>query len=331
MRVRWEDIPREKLIWMYETMVKIRKFDTTAEQNFLRGEIPGFIHSYVGEEAIATGVMANLREDDYITSTHRGHGHMIAKGADLKRMMAELYGKETGYCKGKGGSMHIADVSKGVLGANGEVGGGIPIAVGAGLAIKFKGTDQVVVSFFGDGATNRGAFHEGLNFAAIYNLPVVFVVEFNEYASTAPAKEMIPVKNVAVRAASYGIPGVTIDGNDVLGVYEAAKVAIERARFGGGPFLIEAKTYRLKGHFVGDPELYRSKEEVRKFWEKEPIGRYKKFLLENGILTEEEMEKIDRKVDEMIEEAVEFAKRSKFPRPEDALTDLFVDDSGYDY
>lgn len=331
MRVRWEDIPREKLIWMYETMVKIRKFDTTAEQNFLRGEIPGFIHSYVGEEAIATGVMANLREDDYITSTHRGHGHMIAKGADLKRMMAELYGKETGYCKGKGGSMHIADVSKGVLGANGEVGGGIPIAVGAGLAIKFKGTDQVVVSFFGDGATNRGAFHEGLNFAAIYNLPVVFVVEFNEYASTAPAKEMIPVKNVAVRAASYGIPGVTIDGNDVLEVYEAAKVAIERARLGGGPFLIEAKTYRLKGHFVGDPELYRSKEEVRKFWEKEPIGRYKKFLLENGILTEEEMEKIDRKVDGMIEEAVEFAKRSKFPRPEDALTDLFVDDFGYDY
>ncbi len=331
MRVRWEDIPKEKLIWMYETMVKIRKFDITAEQNFLRGEIPGFIHSYVGEEAIATGVMANLREDDYITSTHRGHGHMIAKGADLKRMMAELYGKESGYCKGKGGSMHIADVSKGVLGANGEVAGGIPIAVGAGLAIKFKGTDQVVVSFFGDGATNRGAFHEGLNFAAVYNLPVVFVVEFNEYASTAPAKEMIPVKNVAIRSASYGIPGMTIDGNNVLEVYKAAKMAIERARCGSGPFLLEAKTYRLKGHFVGDPELYRSKEEVKKFWEREPLGRYRKFLLENNILTEREIEEIDMKVEQMIAEAVEFARKSKFPKPEDALKDLFVDDSGYDY
>ncbi|NJE26579.1 thiamine pyrophosphate-dependent dehydrogenase E1 component subunit alpha [Thermococcus sp. MV5] len=331
MRIRWEEISKEKLVWMYETMVKIREFETVVEQNFLRAEIPGFVHSYVGEEAIATGVVANLRKDDYITSTHRGHGHLIAKGADLKKMMAEIYGKRTGYCKGKGGSMHIADISIGVLGANGEVAGGIPIAVGAGLAIKFKGTDQVVVSFFGDGATNRGAFHEGLNFAAVYNLPVVFVVEFNEYASTAPAREMIPVKNVAVRAASYGFPGVTIDGNNVLEVYEAAKIAIERARHGGGPFLIEAKTYRLKGHFIGDPELYRDREEVQRFWKKEPIGRYEKFLLKNEILTSEEMEEIKRKVREMVMGAVEFARNSEFPKPEEALEDLFVDDRGYDY
>ncbi len=331
MRFGWEDIPKETLVWMYETMVKIRKFDLAAEQHFLRGEIPGFIHAYIGEEAIATGVMANLREDDYITSTHRGHGHMIAKGADVKRMMAELYGKKTGYCRGKGGSMHIADISRGVLGANGEVAGGIPIAVGAGLAVKFRKSDQVVVSFFGDGATNRGAFHEGLNFAAVYNLPVIFVVEFNEYASTAPAREMIPVKNVAVRAAGYGIPGITIDGNNVLEVYETARMAIERARCGGGPFLIEAKTYRLKGHFVGDPELYRDKREVQEFWKKEPIGRYEAFLLKNGILTKEDIEEINERVDKMIEEAVRFARESPYPEPEDALRDLFVDDTGYDY
>ncbi|WP_461863331.1 thiamine pyrophosphate-dependent dehydrogenase E1 component subunit alpha [Thermococcus sp.] len=329
--VRWKEIPKEKLRWMYETMVKIREFETIVEQNFLRAEIPGFVHSYVGEEAIAAGIMANLRKDDYITSTHRGHGHLIAKGADLKKMMAEIYGKKTGYCKGKGGSMHIASIPLGVLGANGEVAGGIPIAVGAGLAIKFRGTDQVVVSFFGDGATNRGAFHEGLNFAAVYKLPIVFVVEFNEYASTAPAREMIPVKNVAIRAASYGFPGITIDGNNVLEVYEAGKMAIEWARCGSGPFLIEAKTYRLKGHFIGDPELYRDKREVQEFWKREPIKRYEKFLLEKGILTIEDIKNIKENIRRIVEEAVEFARNSEFPQPEEALEDLFVNDSGYDY
>ncbi|KUK13865.1 MAG: thiamine pyrophosphate-dependent dehydrogenase E1 component subunit alpha [Synergistetes bacterium] len=320
------------LLNLYETMVKIRLFDTKAEELFLQSKIPGFIHSYVGEEAIATGVSANLRPDDYITSTHRGHGHMIAKGADLKLMMAELYGKRTGYCKGKGGSMHIMDFSLGVLGANGVVGGGIPIAVGAGMAIKLiKKTDQVVVCYFGDGASNRGTFHEGLNWASIYKLPVIFVCENNMYASTAYMPETTSVLDISARASGYSIPGITVDGNDVLAVYEAAKEAIERARKGGGPTLIEAKTYRLKGHFVGDPELYRSKEEVQKFWEKEPIGRFERKLFEEGILSEEKKREIWTKIEKELEEAIRFAEESDFPPPEDALTDLFVDDRGYDY
>ncbi len=319
------------LLSLFRTMLKIRHFEERVERLFLDGEIPGFVHLYIGEEAIATGVCANLRKDDYITSTHRGHGHTIAKGADLKPMMAELFGRSTGYCRGKGGSMHIADFSIGMLGANGVVGGGIPLAVGAALASKVKGSDQVTVAFFSDGATNRGTFHEGLNMASIWKLPVVFVCENNQWASTASSKEMLSVKDVAQRASAYGMPGFTADGNDVLEVYRLSKEAIDRARAGDGPTLLEFKTFRIKGHFVGDPELYRTKEEVVKWMEMEPIGRFKKYLYENGYLTKEEEEFIENSILNEIEEAVSFARSSPFPEPRDALTDLFVDDRGYDY
>ena len=322
---------KDFLLNLYRTMVRIRNFELRAEKLFLEGKLPGFIHLYIGEEAIATGVMANLRKDDFITSTHRGHGHMIAKGGDTKRMMAELYGKVTGYCKGKGGSMHIASFEIGVLGANGVVGGGLPIAVGAGMGIKIKKSDQVVVAFFGDGASNTGAFHESLNFASIYKLPVVFINENNRFASTARVEETTSVENISDRAVSYGIPGVTVDGNDIIGVYETAKEAIRRAREGGGPSLIEAKTYRLKGHFVGDPELYRKKEEVEKFLPKDPIGRFEKKLLEMKILNKNLRDSIWNESKSEIDEAVKFAEGSPMPRPEDSLTDLFVDDTGYDY
>lgn len=325
------EYPKDFLLNLYKTMVRIRNFETTAERLFLEGELPGFIHLYIGEEAIATGVIANLRKDDYITSTHRGHGHMIAKGANTKRMIAELYGKTTGYCKGKGGSMHIADFSIGVFGANGVVGGGLPIAVGAGLGIKMKKSDQVVVAFFGDGASNTGAFHESLNFASIYDLPVIFVVENNKFASTASTRDTTSVENISDRAVGYGIPGVTIDGNDVIAVYETAKKMIKRAREKGGPSLLEVKTYRLKGHFVGDPELYRDKKEVENFWLNEPIRKFEKKLMEIKILNESEKEQIWKEAQNEIEEAVKFAKESPIPKDEDSLTDLFVNDSGYDY
>ena len=322
---------REVLLSLFRTMLKIRHFEKRVERLFLDGEIPGFVHLYIGEEAIAAGVCANLRKDDYITSTHRGHGHTIAKGADLKPMMAELFGKATGYCHGKGGSMHIADFSIGMLGANGVVGGGIPLAVGAALASKVKGSKQVAVAFFSDGATNRGTFHEGLNMASIWKLPVVFVCENNQWASTASSKEMLSVEDVAQRASAYAIPGITADGNDVLEVHRLSREAIERARNGDGPTLLEFKTFRIKGHFVGDPELYRRKEEVEEWMKKEPIERFKKYLYENGYLAKEDEQLIENSILNEIEEAVEFARSSPFPVPEDALTDLFVDDRGYDY
>ena len=322
---------KEFLSGLYRTMVRIRNFELKAEELFLQAKLPGFIHLYIGEEAIATGAMANLRKDDYITSTHRGHGHMIAKGASINKMMAELYGKETGYCKGKGGSMHIADVSIGVLGANGEVAGGLPIAVGAGMAIKMQKKDSVVISFFGDGASNRGAFHEALNWASIYRLPVIFLNENNQFASTERVTETTSVQNIADRAVSYNIPGVTVDGNDVMAVYEVVKEAVDRARSGGGPTLIEAKTYRIKGHFVGDPVLYRSEREVNEKWQFEPISRFESTLFEMGMITDAEKEFIWREAEQEIKNAVNFAEKSKYPEPESALQDLFESDTGYDY
>jgi len=322
---------KDFLLNLYSTMVLIRNFELMAEKLFLEGELPGFIHLYIGEEAIATGAIANLRKDDFITSTHRRHGHMIAKGADINRMMAELYGKETGYCKGKGGSMHIADFSLGVLGANGVVGGGLPIAVGAGLGIKMKKSDQIVVAFFGDGASNTGAFHESLNFAAIYKLPVIFVLENNMFASTASTRETTAIENISDRAVAYGIPGITIDGNDVIAVYETTQEMVKRARNSGGPSLIETKTYRIKGHFVGDPELYRNKKEVEEFWLNEPIKKFEKRLEREKILNGTEKKNIWESAQKKIKEAVIFAKESPIPDGKDALTDLFIHDSGYDY
>jgi acetoin:2,6-dichlorophenolindophenol oxidoreductase subunit alpha len=326
------DVESEILRRLYESMVRIRTFEQRAEQLFLSKKIPGFIHLYIGQEAIAAGVISQLRPDDYLTSTHRGHGHMLAKGADSKRMMAELFGKASGYCRGKGGSMHIMDFSLGVLGANGEVAGGIPIAAGTGMAIRLiKKTDQVVVCFFGDGASNRGAFHEGLNWAAIYRLPVVFVAEHNCYASTMPTTESTSVKDIAIRANGYGMEGICVDGNDVLHVYEAARHAIQKARQGGGPTLIEAKTYRLKGHFVGDPQMYRDPQDVETRWRDEPIGRFERHLLERRVLTQEEQRAVWLRYETEMEEAVRFAEDSPYPQPQEALADLFVADTGYDY
>jgi pyruvate dehydrogenase E1 component alpha subunit len=320
------------LLRLHDTMVRIRVFEQCAEQLFLEKKIPGFIHLYIGQEAIAAGVITQLRDDDFITSTHRGHGHMLAKGADSKRMMAELFGKESGYCKGKGGSMHIMNFAMGVLGANGEVAGGIPIAAGTAMALRvIKKTDQVVVCFFGDGASNRGAFHEGLNWAAIYRLPIVFVIEHNCYASTMPTVESTSVRDIAARAGAYGLDGVTVDGNDVLQVYQAAAKAIQKARQGGGASLIEAKTYRLKGHFVGDPQKYREPTEVQERWTNEPIARLERHLSDLGLLAEAERAAVWARAEQEMRDAVRCAELSPYPRPEDALGDLFAVDAGYDY
>lgn len=320
------DFSEEQLQDFYRVMFTIRRFEEKVNELFLGGEIPGFVHLYIGEEAIATGVMANLRKTDYITSTHRGHGHTIAKGADLNRMMAEIFGKATGYCKGKGGSMHIADFTIGMLGANGVVGGGYNLAVGAGLAAKLRGQDQVSVCFFGDGASNRGTFHEGLNMAAAWKLPVIFVCENNQWASTTPYRTTTSVENIADRATGYGIPGVVVDGNNVFAVYEAAQAAVERARSGGGPTLLETKTYRIKGHFVGDPEMYRTREEVQQQFEtNDPLNNFKQAVLNANSLTEKDLEEIETAVQAAIEEAVDFARESPFPKPEELFEDLYVE------
>lgn len=306
-------------------MVTIRRFEETAEKLFLDGEIPGFIHLYIGEEAIATGVCANLTNDDYIASTHRGHGHTIAKGADIKKAMAELFGKKTGFCKGKGGSMHIADFSIGMLGANGVVGGGFNIAVGAAFAINYQKKKDVSVVFFGDGASNRGTFHEAINMAAAWNLPVIFLCENNQWASTTPHKTQTSVENISDRAVGYGIPGVICNGNDVFEVYNITKEAVERARQGGGPTLIEAKTYRIKGHFVGDPEMYRTREEVQEEFSRNcPIKNFEKKALKNNLMTQKEMDEITEEVEKLIEEAVEFARKSPYPDPSELFDDLYI-------
>lgn len=316
---------KKLLTELYGKMVTIRLFEQTVESHFLAGEIPGFVHLYIGEEAIAAGVMTNMTDRDYIESTHRGHGHTIAKGADLKRMMAEIFGKATGYCKGKGGSMHIADFSIGMLGANGIVGGGYTLAVGAGLATKLSGEDKVSVVFFGDGASNRGTFHEALNMAAIWQLPVLFVCEMNQWASTTPYRTTTSVENIADRCQGYSIPGYVVDGNDVLAVYEAAKDIVADIRAGKGPALLECKTYRIKGHFVGDPEKYRTKEEVQhEFETNNPITRFEEKVLKAGALTQADLDAVYKQAEQEIAEALKFAKESPEPAPEAIYEDLYV-------
>ena len=310
---------------MYRTMKRIREFETKAAELFAEGRIPGFVHLYIGEEAVATGVCANLKDSDYITSTHRGHGHIIAKGGDLKYMFAELFGRETGYCKGKGGSMHIADADRGILGANGIVGAGHNIAVGAGLSAKYRDTDQVCVCFFGDGSTNQGTFHEALNMASIWKLPVIFVCENNLYGISMHQSRHQAIQDVADRAVAYNMPGVVVDGNDVLAVYEAAKEAVDRARNGQGPTLIECKTYRHRGHFEGDPTVYRDEDEVKEWLQKDPIPRLVEFMLDNNVVTEEEIKKIDEEIAAEIEEAIKFAEESPFPPVEAAVEDIYTD------
>ncbi|MDH5437700.1 MAG: pyruvate dehydrogenase (acetyl-transferring) E1 component subunit alpha [Candidatus Bathyarchaeota archaeon] len=312
------------MIEVYRKMLEIRRFEEKVYDLYGENLVPGTIHLYAGQEAVAAGVCANLRSDDYITSTHRGHGHCIAKGAQLKRVMAEILGKKTGYCSGKGGSMHIADFSIGMLGATAVVGAGLPIAAGAGLSIRLRKTDQVVACFFGEGASNQGTFHEGINMAAIWKLPVLFVCENNLYAMGTRQSIVMAIENVADRATAYGIPGVVVDGNDVMAVYEAAREAVERARSGKGPTLMECKTYRHKGHSRFDPAAYRPKEEVEEWLKREPITRFRARLLEMKTLTEEEADKIEQEVVVAIEEAVRFALESPYPAPEEALEHVYI-------
>ncbi len=321
------EIGKDQLLQMYRKMVEIRVFEETAADLFMKGRLPGFLHSSVGQEASSVGACAALRPDDYMTSTHRGHGDIIAKGATLDRMMAELFAKKTGYCKGKGGSMHIADLDLGILGATGIVGAGLPYAVGAALGFKMKGTDQVVLAFFGDGGSNTGAFHEALNLAAVWNLPVIFFCHNNQYAETTPQWVHQKIKDIAVRAQAYGIPGVVVDGMDVLAVYETTKAAVERARGGQGPTLIESKTYRFMGHFVGDPGvgIYRTREEVEEWKKRDPIPSFRKVLIEAGVATEAELNRIDEDVAREMEEAIRFAEESPEPELEEALQDIFVE------
>ena len=318
-------ISNEQMKDMYVKMRRIRDFESTAAKLFAEGKIPGFVHLYLGEEAIAPAVCECLRDDDFITSTHRGHGHIIAKGGDLNLMMAELFGRETGYCKGKGGSMHIADRDKGILGANGIVGAGHCIACGAGLSAKLRGTDQVCVCFFGDGSTNQGTFHESLNMASIWKLPIIFVCENNHYGISMSQDRHQAIKDVADRGAAYNIPGIAVDGNDPMAVYEAASEAVARARAGKGPTLLECKTYRQHGHFEGDPAIYKPKEEQAAWMEKDPMPRFAKFLVDNGVCTEEEVKAMDDQVAKEIEDSIAFADAQPIPSLDSAVVDVYSD------
>ncbi|WP_027415369.1 pyruvate dehydrogenase (acetyl-transferring) E1 component subunit alpha [Aneurinibacillus terranovensis] len=319
------NIKEEKLVELFHQMWLIRFFDEKVDEFFAKGLIHGTTHLCVGQEATAAGAIALLEEQDKITSTHRGHGHCIAKGANVNRMMAELFGRETGYCKGKGGSMHIADVDKGNLGANGIVGGGIPIAVGAALTSKMKNLGYVTVSFFGDGASNEGSFHESLNMASIWDLPVIFFCENNQYGMSGSVKEMTNIENIADRASSYGIPGVVVDGNDIFAVMNVMAEAVERAKSGKGPTLIDAKTYRWKGHSKSDAKKYRTREEELEWRNhRDPIARMKKDLIAEGILTEEQANEIEQKAKKQIEEAVEFAQNSPMPSLDTLEEDVYA-------
>ncbi len=311
---------------MLRQMQTIRRFEERASDDFHEGGIFGVVHCYIGEEAIAVGVCEALRRDDQIISTHRGHGHCIAKGADLKRMMAELYGRETGYCKGKGGSMHIADFDIGMLGANGIVAGGIPIITGAALAAQLVSSDRVAVCFFGDGASNAGPFHESINIAAAWKLPIIYVCENNLWAAQTPSHKTLALPDVASRAAGYGIPGTVVDGNNVIAVHEAAQTAVKRARAGDGPSIIECKTYRWRNH-TERPEQAdnRPAQEIETWKESDPIERLKGDLKsQQGQLSEDEWQALDKEILAEIEASVVFAKKSPFPQPESALDDVFA-------
>lgn len=307
---------------LYETMVRIRRFEETAQAESLAGRLPGFMHVYIGEEAVATGVLAHLRETDYITSTHRGHGHCIAKGAELHRMMAELAGRETGLCRGRAGSMHMIDFSRGILGANGIVGAGLPLACGAGLKLRYRGEDGVCVAFVGDGGTNIGAFHESLNLASVWSLPVVFVVENNLYGEGTPLEFVTKVPDLRQRAEAYAMPGVVADGQDVVDTYEKAAPLVERARRGEGPSLLVCNTYRYGGHFVGDQGRYRPPEEVAEYERRDAIRRMRARCLSEGWLSEAELDAIDEAVRREVEEALAFARQG--PWPEDVEAYVYV-------
>jgi pyruvate dehydrogenase E1 component alpha subunit len=311
------------LLELYRTMLTIRRFEERCNHLFMQGRIPSTLHLYIGQEAVATGVCAHLKDTDYVLSTHRPHGHAIAKGVTPRSIMAELFAKATGCCKGKGGSMHVGDMRVGMPPAIAIVGGNAPIACGMALAQKRLGNGGVTVSSFGDGAANEGAVHEALNMAAIWDLPAIFVCENNLYAASTAFATAFKIDDVAARAAAYGMPGIVVDGNDVLAVHEAAAAAIARAREGGGPTLMECKTYRLCGHSRSDPLTYRTKEEEARWLEREPIGRLAAQMREQDLVTEERLRKIEEVVVAVIDDAVAYAEASPDPLPSDALQHVF--------
>jgi len=318
-------LEKKDYLWLYRKMLEIRRFEEKAAELYLKGELPGFLHSSIGQEAVPVGACSVLRPDDYIISTHRGHGDIIAKGANLNRMMAELYGKRTGYCKGKGGSMHIADLDLGILGAVGVVGSCIPIANGAALAAQMNRSGQVVVAFFGDGASNTGAFHEALNMGATWNLPIVYVCQNNCVGLSTPQCVHQKIKDISVRGAAYDIPGETVDGMDVLAIRTACEKAVDQARSGGGPTLIEAKTYRYLGHFVGEPGTdYRTKEELESWKKKDAIDGYRNRLLRQKIAGEDELARIEAEVEEAVRQSVQYSLESPDPDPRETLEDVYV-------
>ncbi len=320
----FDRLSKTELAEALRQMVLIRRFEEEAEAAYMRGLIHGTMHLSIGQEASAVGACLPLGDQDYITSTHRGHGHCIAKGADVGRMFAEFFGKETGYCHGRGGSMHIADVSKGNLGANGIVGGGIPIAVGAALSAKRLGKGQVAMSFFGDGANNEGAFHEALNMASVWKLPVIFVCENNGYGMSTSTARSTAVPNVADRAAAYAMPGVVVDGNDLSAVAEASFAAVARARRGEGPTLIENKTYRIRGHSRSDRNRYRTKEEIEEWQARDPILRLERDLKAYGVMSEPEIESLKQAVEQQIAAGIDFAKDSPSPLVSEVTRDVYA-------
>lgn len=316
----------DKARWIYEKMNDIRNFEDRCHDLFAAGEIPGFVHLYAGEEAVAVGACAHLTDEDQITSTHRGHGHCVAKGCDLNGMMAEIFGRADGLCKGKGGSMHIADIDKGMLGANGMVGGGFALAAGAALRNQYLGTDNVAICFFGDGAANEGAFHESLNMASIWNLPVIFVCENNMFAESTPQTYSSASTTIGERAAAYNMPGQTVDGKDVVAVYEALGAAVERARRGEGPSLIECKTYRKYGHFEGDEQKYKATSGPEKaFADVDCIPNFRAYAVKHGLFSEAEADAMEKESADRIEAAIEFAKASPIPAEESLYEDVFAD------
>ena len=318
------DLTTEKALWMFETMSTIRRFEEQARREADAGRLRG-LHSSIGQEAVPTGVCAHLRDDDYVLGTHRSHHHCIAKGVDLKEMMAELLGKATGTNKGKGGTMHIADINKGMLGANGVVGSNIPVATGVALSAKVQGRDSVSVVFFGDGAANQGSLHESMNLAAIWKLPVLFVCENNRYAESTPVEYAVAGTSVADRAEGYAMPGVTVDGQSALDMFEVAGEAVARARAGDGPTLIEAQTYRYMGHFgADDPLSYRTPEEEQYFKDRDCIVRMRDYLIETGAATEADLDAIDSRASEAVAAAAKFADESPFPSPDELTTDVYV-------
>jgi pyruvate dehydrogenase E1 component alpha subunit len=319
-----DELPKEKLAWMLQKMCETRCFEEKAEELYIRGQVHGTMHLSIGMEAASTGAIAALQPDDLIIHHHRGHGHTIAKGADLTLMMAEFLGKEPGYCRGRGGSMHIADIPGGNLGATGVVGSGIPTSVGIALALQMRKSEKILLSFFGDGATNLGEFHESLNMASVWKLPVVFLCDNNQYGMSAAIDKVTNIDRLSTRAVSYGIPGETTDGNDVLAVYQATRTAIDRARAGEGPSLVENLTYRWRGHSKSDRNLYRTQAEIDDWKSRDPIVRFKKILVEAKVMTDEEVEAIDQQAKATIDQAADEAVNLPEPSPDNMEDEVYA-------